>query len=234
MLYYKRGHEDDDLTVQDLEQGLFTALEKLGPKKKVLAIPPDFTRCHSRAGELTYLTWKYYSDKLTDVLPATGTHYPMEDDEIKRMFSDTPRKLFRKHNFRSDVVTLGEVPAEFVRRVSKGLVDYSWPAQVNKLIVEGGFDLVLSIGQIVPHEVIGMANYNKNVFVGTGGAEGINKSHFLGAVYGMERIMGRVDTPVRKVLNYASKHFAKDMPIVYVLTVVAATDGQQVVRGLFI
>ena len=90
----------------------------------------------------------------------------------------------------------------------KGKLDFTWPAQVDKLLVEGGFDLILSIGQVVPHEVIGMANYNKNVFVGTGGAEGINKSHYLGAVYGMERIMGRADTPVRRVLNYASDHFA--------------------------
>jgi nickel-dependent lactate racemase len=79
--------------------------------------------------------------------------------------------------------------------VSDGLLDYPWPAQVANLIAEGGYDLILSIGQVVPHEVIGMANYNKNVFVGTGGVEGINKSHFLGAVYGMERIMGRADTP---------------------------------------
>ncbi|MHC4233222.1 MAG: nickel-dependent putative hexonate epimerase, partial [Planctomycetota bacterium] len=130
--------------------------------------------------------------------------------------------------------TLGRVPAEFVREVSEGKVDFSWPAQVNKLLVEGDFDLILSIGQVVPHEVVGMANHNKNIFVGTGGAEGINKSHFLGAVYGMERMMGRADTPVRRVLNYASDHFAKDMPIVYVLTVVEATDEGQTVRGLFI
>jgi len=87
----------------------------------------------------------------------------------------------------------------------------------------------------VPHEVSGMANYNKNIFVGTGGAEGINKSHFLGAVYGMERIMGRADNPVRKVLNYASEHFAKNMPLIYVLTVVGrGEDGRLKTRGLFV
>jgi nickel-dependent lactate racemase len=105
---------------------------------------------------------------------------------------------------------------------------------VNKLLVDGDFDLILSIGQVVPHEVVGMANYNKNIFVGTGGVEGINKSHFLGAVYGMERMMGRSDTPVRRVLNYASDHFAKDLPIVYVQTVVQATESGQAVRGMFI
>ena len=139
------------------------------------------------------------------------------------------------HDWRNGLVTLGEVPASFVREQSEGALDFSWPAQVDKLLVEGGFDLILSIGQVVPHEVIGMANYNKNVFVGTGGAEGINKSHFLGAVYGMERIMGRADTPVRRVLNYASDHFATHLPIVYVQTVMAKNAaGKLVVRGLYI
>jgi nickel-dependent lactate racemase len=133
------------------------------------------------------------------------------------------------------VVTLGEVPAEFIQEQSEGKLDYSWPAQVNRLLVEGGFDLILSIGQVVPHEVSGMANYNKNVLVGTGGADGINRSHFLGAVYGMERIMGRTDNPVRRVLNYASDNFARRLPIVYVLTVVGRNEtGRLVTRGLFV
>jgi nickel-dependent lactate racemase len=95
--------------------------------------------------------------------------------------------------------------------------------------------LILSIGQVVPHEVVGMAGYNKNVFVGTGGVMGIHRSHFLGAVYGMERMMGRADTPVRRVLNYASEHFAQGLPIVYVLTVVSKNAaGKLVINGLFI
>jgi nickel-dependent lactate racemase len=99
----------------------------------------------------------------------------------------------------------------------------------------GGHDLILSIGQVVPHEVIGMANYNKNIFVGTGGVEGINKSHYVGAAYGMERMMGRANTPVRKILNYASEHFTKHLPIVYVHTVIGRDDdGKLVVRGLFV
>jgi nickel-dependent lactate racemase len=235
VLYFKRGHKGDSLSAADLRDGLYAALKKLGPRKKVLAVPPDITRFHSRAGEITNLAWKYYGDKLTDILPATGTHYPMTDDEIGVMFSDTPRSLFREHNFRGDLAVLGRVPAEYVKEVSEGLVDYDWPAATNKLIAEGGFDLILSIGQVVPHEVIGMASFNKNIFVGAGGAEGINKSHFLGAVYGMEKMMGRTDTPVRRVINYACDHFAKELPIVYVHTVVGASDeGQLAMRGLFI
>jgi len=234
MLYFQRGSADDNLTTEDLQQGLFEALEKLGARKKVLAIPPDITRFYSRAGELTRLAWQYYGDRLTDILPALGTHCAMTSDEIKRMFGDTPQRLFREHDWRHGLATLGQVPGDFVREVSEGKLDYDWPAQVNRLLVEGDFDLILSLGQVVPHEVIGMANYNKNIFVGTGGAEGINKSHYLGAVYGMERIMGRADSPVRRVLNYASQHFAKDLPLVYVQTVVSVTDQGPVTRGLYI
>ncbi|MHC4518087.1 MAG: nickel-dependent putative hexonate epimerase, partial [Planctomycetota bacterium] len=176
----------------------------------------------------------YYGSKLTDILPAVGTHFAMTEGEIRRMFGDIPFSLFREHDWRGGLATLGEVPAEFVREVSEGKADFPWPAQVDKLLVEGGFDLILSIGQVVPHEVVGMANYNKNVFVGTGGVEGINKSHYLGAVYGMERMMGRADTPVRRVLNYASDHFGRDLPVVYVHTVIGPSEGGLVARGLFI
>jgi nickel-dependent lactate racemase len=132
-------------------------------------------------------------------------------------------------------VTLGEVPSQFVCDVSEGKVEYTIPIQVDKLLVEGRHDLILSIGQVVPHEVIGMANYNKNILIGTGGSEAINKTHFLGAAYGMERIMGRVNTPVRMVLNYGSERFAKHLPIVYVQTVIGMDEGGElVVRGLFV
>jgi nickel-dependent lactate racemase len=201
----------------------------------VLAVPPDQTREHSRAGELTRYAWKHYGDRLKAILPALGTHVAMRPEQISHMFGDVPQELFRVHNWRTDIETLGEVPAKFVREQSEGKLNYAWPAQVNKLLARGGFDLILSIGQVVPHEVIGMANYNKNILVGTGGREGINRSHYLGAVYGMERIMGRAANPVRNVLNYASDHFLQHLPIVYVQTVVGRrVDGGLAVRGLYI
>ncbi len=220
----------------EIRAGLREALGKLGERKRVLAVPPDFTRFHSKAGELTEMAWEFYGDAMTDVLPALGTHTAMTDAQIRTMFGKTPRELFRVHDWRNDIVTLGEVPGEFMREVSEGKLDYSWPAQVNKLLRDGGHDLILSIGQVVPHEVVGMANGSKNIFVGTGGVMGIHRSHFLGAVYGMERMMGRADTPVRRVLNYASEHFGKMLPqIVYVQTVVNKNAaGELVMRGLFI
>jgi nickel-dependent lactate racemase len=234
-LYFAAGSPTTEMSGDDLRTALFSALDAIGSKKRVLAVPPDFTRFHSQSGILTELAWKYYGSRLTDVLPALGTHKAMTDSEIATMYGATPRELFRVHDWRNDVVTIGEVPGAFLYEVSEGKVDYTWPAQVNKLLRDGGHDLILSIGQVVPHEVVGMANYNKNIFVGTGGSIGIHRSHFLGAVYGMERMMGRADTPVRRVLNYASDHFAKNLPIVYVQTVVGKNAaGKLAVRGLYI
>jgi nickel-dependent lactate racemase len=234
-LFSAVGGVDTDLSPQQLQQLLEEALTKLGPRSRVLAIPPDQSREHSRAGDLTNYAWQYYGDRFKAVLPALGTHTAMRADQLSRMFGDIPQNLFHVHNWRTDVETLGEVPAEFIREQSEGKLNYPWPAQVNRLISRGGFNLILSIGQVVPHEVIGMANYTKNILVGAGGREGINRSHYLGAVYGMERIMGRADNPVRAVLNYASDRFLSDLPIVYVLTVVARrTSGGLAVCGLYI
>ncbi|MGA4643227.1 lactate racemase domain-containing protein [Limisphaera sp. 4302-co] len=235
MLYCETGSATAQLTENDLRRALFAALDRLGPRQRVLVVPPDFTRFHSQAGLLTRLVYEYYGSRLVDVLPALGTHSPMTPGQIAEMYAGVPPGLFRVHNWRTGVVTVGEVPAEFVREVSEGAVDFPWPAQLARLIWEGNHDLVLSIGQVVPHEVIGMASYNKNLFVGTGGAEGINKSHFIGAAYGMERMMGRADTPVRRILDYASDRFLKNLPVVYIHTVVSrGEDGRLHVRGLFI
>jgi len=234
-LYFSAGSPATALPAQDLKAGLQSALAKLGERRKVLCLPPDFTRFHSHAGMLTSFAWEHFGSRLTDVLPAIGTHAPMTAEEIQRMFPGVPLELFRVHDWRNGLATLGEVPASCVREQSEGQVDFAWPAQVDRLLVDGGFDLILSIGQVVPHEVIGMANYNKNVFVGTGGVDGINRSHYLGSVYGMERIIGRADTPVRRVLNYASDNFARHLPIVYVQTVVDKDEtGKLVVRGMYI
>ena len=235
-LFFSNGSPTTELSSIEIRAGLREALAKLGERKKVLAVPPDFTRFHSKAGELTEMVWEFYGDKLTDILPALGTHTAMSDHQIATMFGKTPRELFRVHDWRNDIVTLGEVPGEFMREVSEGKLDYAWPAQVNKLLRDGGHDLILSIGQVVPHEVVGMANGSKNIFIGTGGVMGIHRSHFLGAVYGMERMMGHADTPVRRVLNYASEHFGKLLPqIVYVQTVVNKNaQGDLVMRGMYI
>jgi nickel-dependent lactate racemase len=235
MLYFERGSATDRLSADDLRAGLHTALARLGLRQRVLVVPPDFTRFHSQAGRLTRLAYDYYGPRLTDVLPALGTHTPMTPEQIEEMFAGVPAGLFRVHNWRTGVANLGEVPGSFVHEVSEGAVDFPWPVQLANLIWNGGHDLILSIGQVVPHEVIGMANHNKNLFIGAGGPDSINRSHFVGAAYGMERMMGRADTPVRRILNYAGEHFTKHLPIVYVHTVVSRDpDGSLQVRGLYV
>jgi nickel-dependent lactate racemase len=234
-LYCAQGGPDRELSSSELRDFLLGALEKLGKRGKVLAVPPDQTRAASRSGELTSLVWNYYGKSLRAVLPALGTHRAMSPERVASMFGSVPFELFHAHNWREDVETVGVVPGKFIHEQSEGKLDFEWPAQVNRLVSRGDFDLILSIGQVVPHEVIGMANYNKNILIGTGGPHSINRSHYLGAVYGMERIMGRADNPVRRVLNYAASHFLGNLPIVYVLTVVSRNaSGATVVRGLFV
>lgn len=138
------------------------------------------------------------------------------------------------HNWRTDVVKLGEVPADFVSEVSDGLVNTKIDVEVNRRIVDPSYDLIISIGQVVPHEVVGMANYSKNIFVGCGGSNMINSSHMLGAFYGMERIMGKDHSPVRKVFDYAQEHFLTDVPLLYVLTVTTNKGDDTFIHGLFI
>ncbi len=234
-MYFAAGSTTSDLSHEALKAALAQTFQQLGPREKVLALPPDFTRFNSMAGPLTCMVHEHFGPRLTDVMPALGTHVPMPDWQLERMFPGLPKSLVRAHDWRNDVVTIGEVPAEFVRETTEGIWTKPWPAQLNKLVWQGGHDLILSIGQVVPHEVIGMANYNKNVFVGTGGAAGINESHFIGAAYGMERMMGRADTPLRRILNYAQDHFCRHLPLVYVQTVIGPrADGTLAVRGLFI
>lgn len=234
-LYFSRGGKNLTLGMQDFLEAISTTLEKLPAVRKVLAVPPDHTRMDSQAGPIMHAALKVLGKKLTDVMPALGTHSAMNEEELTKMYGDFPRDLIRVHHYRTDVDTLGYVESDFVREVTEGYYDRPWPAQVNKMISQGDHDLILSIGQVVPHEVIGMANYTKNIFVGTGGSDGIDGSHYLSALYGMERVMGRCETPLRKILNRAADLFLTHRPVVYVLTVVESTPDQgPVVRGLYV
>jgi nickel-dependent lactate racemase len=155
-------------------------------------------------------------------------------EEAEKMFGDVPFERFLEHNWRSDVVKIGEVPAEYLEEITEGLWHDPVDVEINKLVMDEKYDLILSIGQVVPHEVIGMANHAKNLFVGVGGADMINKSHMVGAVYGMERMMGKDFTPVRKVFDYGLANFLADRPILFVLTVCTAPGGVINQHGMFI
>ena len=222
------------LTDAELEKAL---IDSVKDKKvsRVLLLPPDATRLYSGAGKICNIYYHYFSKKCeVDIMPALGTHEKMSEDECRMFFGDIPYSRFLAHDWRNDVVKLGEVPASFVSEVSEGLVNDKIDVEVNKRLVSGGYDLIISMGQVVPHEVVGMANYSKNIFVGCGGSSMINSSHMLGAFYGMERIMGRDFSPVRKVFDYAEEHFIKNIPLLYVLTVTTNTGERTNIHGLFI
>ena len=209
--------------------------------RRVLLIPPDFTRLHSCGGVICAIYYELLLQRgaEVDVMPALGTHEPMTREQIEVFFGGiVPCEKVIVHNWRNDVVRLGFVPGEYVEKVSEGIMSEPIPVEVNRRIVSGDYDLIVSIGQVVPHEVVGMANYSKNIFVGCGGSAMISASHMLGAAYGMERIMGHADTPVRAIFDYAEEHFISHLPIIYALTVTTRSergsfDGVSL-EGLFI
>ena len=225
------GSIGDDELRRALEDSLSDCGERL---KKVLLLVPDFTRFHSDAGKIANMYYHMLKGHCqVDLLPALGTHMPMTPEQITGMYGDIPQERFLVHNWRTGVVKIGRVPAEFVSEVSEGVFAEPIDVEVSKYLYDG-YDLILSIGQVVPHEVVGMANHSKNIFVGCGGSSMISSSHILGAFYGLERMMGRDHSPVRKVFDYAAEHFLADLPIHYALTVTTAPGGEIQLHGLFI
>jgi nickel-dependent lactate racemase len=220
-------------------QEIFSALEQsiISRKlSKVLLIPPDFTRYHSNAGLITNYYYNYCKNNNieVDILPALGTHDAMTEEECLKMYGDIPFDVFLYHDWRNDIEEVGVVPKEYVNEITEGLWNRPVTCEVNKILLDSTYDLILSIGQVVPHEVIGMSNHSKNILVGCGGKQTINQSHMIGAVYGMERMMGKDHTPVRKVLDYAMTNFLSKIPLVFVLTVTTALKAEIKTHGLYI
>ena len=238
MVLYAFGDtsELDPADAAEIDRGVCGAVEQyLSDASSWCIVPPDGSRLQSRAGELTGMLWRRFGGRIKAVIPALGTHHAMSEDEVRAMFPDVPERLFSRHDYRKNVTTLGRMPAEYIEELSEGRLSFDWPVQINSRLASGRYDAIISIGQVVPHEITGMANYTKNILIGTGGKEAIDKSHYLGAVCGMERIMGRTDTPVRRLLNTAAKQFLGSMPILYILTVIEQDGwGKDNLAGIFI
>ncbi len=232
---YRIAEADTGLTPEQIREALLASLEGR-TLKKALILPPDFTRFHSGAGYITNVYYHALTEKgvQVDIMPALGTHVPVTETQWAAMFGDIPFARMLVHNWRTDVVKIGEVPADFISDITEGLWTESVAVEVNRRVMDESYDLIISPGQVVPHEVIGMANHAKNLFVGVGGSEMINRSHMIGAVYGMERMMGKDHTPVRRIFDYGMEHFLKDRPILFVLTVTTAPGGRICTHGLFI
>ena len=232
---YLTARGEEGLSREEIENALLQSLEGRTPRR-VLILPPDFTRFHSNAG---FITNVYYRALLeagaeVDVMPALGTHMPVTKPQWEAMFGDIPYESMLVHDWRHDVVKLGEVPGEYLSEITGGLWTDPVSVEVNHRVMDPKYDLIISPGQVVPHEVIGMSNHAKNLFVGVGGSDMINKSHMIGAVYGMERMMGRDHTPVRRLFDYALERYLADRPILFVLTVTTAPGGRIRTHGLFI
>lgn len=236
-LYTSLGGQDLAISDEQLRELIRQTIDACGARpRRMLLLPPDHTRLNSYAGPITRMIWEEYSSSCEiHIMPALGTHKPMSDAELEMMFgTGIPRSAFRVHDWRNGVRTLGTIPSGVIRELSKGRLDYEVQVQVDEILFQG-YDRILSIGQIVPHEVVGMANYTKNIMVGVGGCDIINKSHFLGAVSGLENLMGRADSPVRRLFNYGVDTFLADLPIVYLQTVLSRDDatGKMALRGFF-
>ncbi|MDR2547638.1 MAG: lactate racemase domain-containing protein [Lachnospiraceae bacterium] len=209
------------------------------PHRKVLLITPDATRSHSYAGEITRFLWEMLKGKSeVVVMPALGTHKPMTERECKA-FLGVPYHLIRHHDWRRDVEQIGEIPVDFFvnecyKLTEHGFFNKPLSVEVNRELLDPSYDLIISIGQVVPHEVAGMANYSKNIFVGVGGSHMIHGSHILGALSDIEKTMGRIDTPVRRLFDYAETHFAPRLPLLYIMTVTSQTKSGTVLEDLFI
>ena len=202
--------------------------------KRLLLLPPDHTRLHSFAGVITQKLWQLVGEKVNvDILPALGTHKPMTTEQLRMMFGQQiPLSHFIAHDWINDLEPLGTLSKKYLADLSQGKMSSEVTVAVNRRIVGGEYDLVLSIGQVVPHEVIGFANYTKNVCIGCGGGEMLHQSHFLGAVCGIENVMGEIDTPIRRLMDTGfNRYVLPKSDIRFLLTVVEDTSSGPRLRG---
>ena len=236
-IYTQKGGAAVSVTDAELQEMVLSAIAKSGKDiKRMLLLPPDHTRLNSCAGRITEIIYENYADKChIDIMPALGTHSAMTDGQLEMMFGPKiPKSCFKVHDWRNDVVSLGKASSEFIKELSNGNLDYEVNVQVNKIVFDN-YDLIVSIGQVVPHEVVGMANYTKNIMVGIGGSDMINKSHFLGAASNLEKIMGHADSPVRRLFNYGVDTYLNELPFLFMQTVMARDEesGKMAMRGFF-
>ena len=193
--------------------------------KKVLLLPPDITRAHSGSGWIVEEFYKIFSKEAeVYVIPTLGQHLPHTPEQNRWMFGSIPEERILKHDWRNGVKTIGEVSADFVKEVSHGKADWAIPVCVNRTLLEGGWDLIINVGHVVPHEVLGFANHNKNYFIGLGGKPMICASHMMAACCGIENNLGRLITPLRACYNRAQEQYLSHLPDFFFEVVMAYDD----------
>lgn len=226
---------DTPLSDSEWKSTLDTWIKQVQPGEKILILPPDITRCYSYAGKLT----AYLYEKLSEackirIMPAVGTHRQMTRKEQEEFFGPIPESCFLCHDWRNDTEDICVVPEDKISEITGGKYKRSITAQLNRHLLSGEFDRIVSVGQVVPHEVVGMANYTKNLLVGVGGRDMINQSHMISAICGIETIMGRENTPVRRLFDYVQKKYLDQLKITFMLTVTCEKHQDSDLYGLYI
>lgn len=232
----KKGMIPHDLMLRLVEQAAAEARKRLCPHpKRVLLLPPDITRAHSGSGWIAGEFYKLFSPEAdVHVIPTLGQHLPHTPQQNKWMFGAIPEEKIHKHDWRAGVKTIGEVPASFVREVSHGKADWAIPVSLNRMLLEGEWDIIINIGHVVPHEVLGFANHNKNYFIGLGGKSTICASHMMAACCGIENNLGRLITPLRACCNWAQERYLARLPDFFFEVVMAYNDaGELQHTGVF-
>lgn len=204
--------------------------------KRVLLLPPDITRAHSGSGWIVEELYKIFTAEGADVhlIPTLGQHVPHTPEQNKWMFGSVPEEKIHVHDWRSGSTVIGEVPSSFVKEVSGGKVDWAIPVSLDNFLLNGNWDLVLNVGHVVPHEVLGFANHNKNYFIGLGGKDMICASHLMAACCGIENNLGTLTTPLRMCFNKAEKDYLGFLPDAYFEVVMAYdAEGKLVHTGVY-
>ena len=203
---------------------------------RVLLLPPDLTRAHCGAGWITETIYKILSPTCdVHVIPTLGQHVPHTEEENKWMFGSIPNDKIHAHDWRNGVTRVGVIPSSLVKESTNGVADWEIPVDLNTMTVTEKWDLIIHIGHVVPHEVLGFANHNKNYFIGLGGKETICASHMAAGVYGIENNLGNLITPLRACYNWAEDEFLSHLPDVYFQVVMARNQENKLVHtGVYV
>jgi nickel-dependent lactate racemase len=203
----------------------------------VLLLPPDLTRKESGAGGLTEILYNRLTAAGAEVhvMPALGQHVPHTPEENRQMFGKIPEERIHAHDWKDGCIQLGEIEAEFVEAASNGAANWPIPIGLNRIVLEEPWDLVINVGHVVPHEVLGFANHNKNYFIGVGSKVTICASHMMAASCGIENNLGTLTTPTRQVFNEAEDRYLGKLPDFYIQLVLKWNEaGKLVTTGLHI
>ena len=202
--------------------------------KKILLLPPDITRAYSGCGWITEILYNYF-DKKSEVfvIPALGQHTSHTEEQNKKVFNTIPETRILKHDSVKDVEKIGEIPADYVKKVTFGAADWKIPIEINKILLTNEWDIIINIGHVVPHEVLGFASHNKNYLIGLGGDSTISSTHIASACCGIENILGAIISPIRHCLNKAENDFFNGLPFAYIQLVMALNEEGKLIHTGF-